>query len=110
MKRNLLIISLLVLLSSCSECQLMLRSTNRQEKYDYAMRMYEKKKYSKASAIFEELYTSSLIDERAENIHFYYAKSYYGSGDYLLASYFFEMFVYKYPRSKYLEDAAYSNA
>lgn len=100
----------LVLLSSCSEYQKALKSSDRKYKYDYAMRMYEKKKYSRATAVFEELYTTSRGDANAENIHYYFAKSYYGAGDYLLASYFFEDFVYKYPNSKYIEDAAYTNA
>jgi outer membrane protein assembly factor BamD len=74
------------------------------------MKMYEKKKYNKATAVFEELYTTSRGDANAENIHYYFGKSYYGAGDYLLASYFFEDFVYKYPYSKFVEDAAYTNA
>lgn len=100
----------LMLLSSCSEYQKILKSTNRQEKYDYAIKMYNKKKYSRAVGVLEELYTTSRGDANAENIHYYFAKSYYGAGDFLLSSYFFEEFVYKFPNSKYIEDAAYSNA
>jgi outer membrane protein assembly factor BamD len=110
MKKFILYGLIVILLASCSEYQLMLKNTNRQQKYDYAMRMYEKKKYSRATGIFEELYTTSRGDVNAENIHYYFAKSYYGVGDFLLASYFFEDFCYKYPNSKYLEDAAYTNA
>jgi outer membrane protein assembly factor BamD len=99
-----------MLFSSCSEYQLILKSANRQEKFDYAMRMYEKKKYSRAVGVLEELYTTSRGDINAENIHYYFAKSYYGAGDFLLSSYFFEDFIYKFPNSKYIEDAAYYNA
>ncbi len=100
----------IMLLTSCSEYQKILKSSDRKLKYEYAMKMYEKKKYSKATAVFEELYTTSRGDPNAENIHYYFAKSYYGAGDYLLSSYFFEDFVYKYPNSNYVEDAAYTNA
>jgi outer membrane protein assembly factor BamD len=100
----------IMLFSSCSEYQLILKSGNRQEKFDYAMRMYEKKKYSRAVGVLEELYTTSRGDINAENIHYYFAKSYYGAGDFLLSSYFFEDFIYKFPNSKYIEDAAYYNA
>lgn len=100
----------IILLSSCSEYQRILKSTDRKEKLDYAMKMYEKKKYSKATAVFEELYTTSVGVGDGELIHYYYAKSYYGAGDYLLASYFFELFLNKYRFSKYEEDAAYSFA
>lgn len=111
MKQRLIYIIIgLLALSSCSEYQAILKSTDRQAKFDYAMRMYEKKKYTKATAVFEELYTTSRGDINAENIHYYFAKSYYGAGDYLLGSYFFEDFLYKFPNSKYVEDAAYYNA
>lgn len=99
-----------MLLTSCSEYQKIFKSSDRKLKYEYAMKMYEKKKYNKSTAVFEELYTSSRGDANAENIHYYFAKSYYGAGDYLLASYFFEDFVYKYSTSQYVEDAAYTNA
>lgn len=111
MKKTVIIVTIfMMLLTSCSEYQRIFKSADRKLKYEYAMKMYEKKKYSKATAVFEELYTTSRGDPNAENIHYYFAKSYYGAGDYLLSSYFFEDFVYKYSTSKYVEDAAYSNA
>lgn len=100
----------ILLLSSCTEYTKILKSSDRQAKFEYAMRMYNTKKYNKATPVFEELYTTSRGDINAENIHFYFAKSYYGAGDYLLSSYFFEDFVYKWPNSKYVEEAAYNNA
>lgn len=110
MKKGVLYSLMFLVLASCSQYQQMLKSSNRQQKYDYALEMYNKKKYSRAVGVLEELYTTSRGDINAENIHYYFAKSYYGAGDYLLASYFFEDFTYKYPNSKYLEDAAYTNA
>jgi len=111
MKQRLVYIIIGILaLSSCSEYQQILKSTDRQAKFDYAMKMYEKKKYGRAVGVFEELYTTSRGDVNAENIHYYFAKSYYGAGDYLLSSYFFEDFLYKFSNSKYIEDAAYYNA
>lgn len=111
MKKNRIVGLLCIMLfTSCSEYQMALKTSDRGIKYDYAMKMYEKKKFSKATGVFEELYTTSRGDVNGENIHYYFAKSYYGAGDYLLASYFFEEFVYKYPASKYIENAAYSNA
>lgn len=110
--KKVLVISLVgwMMLSSCSEYQKVLKSSDRQLKYEFAMKMYEKKRFSKATAVFEELYTTSRGDVNAENIHYYFAKAYYGAGDYLLSSYFFEDFIYKFPNSKYIEDAAYTNA
>jgi outer membrane protein assembly factor BamD len=111
MKQRLIYVIIGILaLSSCSEYQMILKNPDRQAKYEYAMKMYEKKKYGKSVAVFEELYTTSRGDINAENIHYYFAKSYYGAGDYLLSSYFFEDFLYKFPNSKYVEDAAYNNA
>jgi outer membrane protein assembly factor BamD len=110
MKKFFLYIMAALVLGSCSEYQTVLKSKDKSLKYEYAMRMYAKKKYSKATAVFEELYTTSIRDTNAENVHYYFAKSYYGAGDYLLASFFFEGFCVRYPHSRYLEDAAYTNA
>src|SRR5688500_18545464 len=110
MKKFFLYSMLLLVLGSCSEYQLVLKSKDKGVKYEYAMRMYAKKKYTKATGVFEELYTTTMRGTNAENVHYYFAKSYYGAGDYLLASFFFEDFCNRYPHSRYLEDAAYSNA
>lgn len=102
-----LLCTLCVLFSSCSKYNRLLKSTDYNKKYDAAVAYYEKKEYTKALALFEELVSVYRGTNKAEKIMYYYAYATYSTGDYLLAGYHFNNFVKTYPASDKTEECAF---
>lgn len=109
-KLSLLICLITVLASSCSKYNRLLKSTDFDEKYKAAINYYEKKSYVKAMPLLEELLTIYRGSAKGEKIYYYYAKSNYELGDYILAAYHFKVFARTYPNSQYAEECLYMNA
>jgi outer membrane protein assembly factor BamD len=95
------------LLTSCGEYARVVKSTNYSLKKDMAIEYYNKKKYNKALTLFEELYGLIRGGADAEDITYYFAYCHFRVGDYLLANYFFDLFVATYPRSSRFEEVFY---
>lgn len=105
-----LLFSLLVVLSSCSKYQKLLKSTDNEKKYEMAMAYYESKDYYRAVQLFDQLQPFFKGTEKAEKMAFYYAYANYEQKDNILASYYFKQFAKSYPNSKNAEEAAYMSA
>lgn len=104
-----LIISLIITVS-CNNYKKVLKGNDNQKKYELAESLYNKKDYSKALQILDELVNVYRGTENAEKIYFMYAYSYYGQDDYILAGYHFKQFFKIFPNSKHAEEALYMNA
>lgn len=79
-------------------------------KYQAALRYYADKKYYQALQLLDELIVVFRATPKGEEVYYYYAKSYYGSGDYLNAAYHLSNFVKTYPNSRYAEECLFLNA
>lgn len=106
----LLIISSVMLTTSCSKYQKLLKSTDNELKYNKAIEFYEAGKYYKAQQLFDQIMVVYRGTEKAELISYDYANCYYEQGDYILGGYYFRTFNSTYPMSKYAEEAAYLSA
>lgn len=95
----------MLLLAGCSDYNKALKGSDYALKREVAMELYQKKKYAKAVTLFEELYTVMRSGSGAEEITYYFAQSHFGAGDYLLANFYFELFVKTYQRSSWYEEA-----
>lgn len=104
------VIMLALLLFSCNGYQHLLKSSDYDLKYKKALEYYEKKDYTRALPLLEELMTVFRATARAEKVHYAYAQTNYGLGDYLLASYHFKDFARNYPQSTNAEEATYLSA
>lgn len=80
------------------------------KKYQEAMRLYNKKNYSKALILFEDLSQKYRGREQAEELNYYYALTLYKLRDYTTARYQFKSFADTYPTSKYAEECRYMSA
>ena len=80
------------------------------KKYQEAMRLYNKKSYSKALILFEDLSQKYRGRAEAEELNYYYAQTLYKLRDYTTARYQFKAFADTYPTSKYAEEARYMSA
>ena len=110
MKKFLILIIPIVLLSSCSEYQKAYKREDADFKNEVATKMYNKGKYSKAIRLFEQIAPVYKGKPQAENTFYLYAQSYYQTKQYYLAGYQFESFASSYPKSEKVEEAAFLGA
>jgi outer membrane protein assembly factor BamD len=88
-----------------------LRASNDvKKKYEEAIRLYNKRDFSKALVLFEDLSQKYRGREQAEGLNFYYAYTLYKLQDYTTARYQFKSFADTYPASKDAEEARYMGA
>ncbi len=80
------------------------------KKYQEAMRLYNKKNYSKALILFEDLSQKYRGRAEAEELNYHYALTLYKIKDYTTARYQFKSFADTYPTSKYAEECRYMSA
>jgi outer membrane protein assembly factor BamD len=80
------------------------------KKYQEAMKLYNKKNYSKALILFEDLSQKYRGRAEAEDLNYYYALTLYYLKDYTTARYQFKSFADTYPTSKYAEECRYLGA
>lgn len=104
------ILLITVLFSSCSEYQKAIKSDDLSIKGKLANDLYEKGKYKKAIALFEQISPSIKGKPSGERIFYMLAKSYYETEQYYLAGYAFESFASNYPTSEKREEAAFLGA
>lgn len=97
----------LMVLSSCSDYNKIVKSTDYEFKYKKAVEYYEDGEYVKAGTLFQELVNIYRGTTRADKIYYYYAKSMIGQKDYLMAGHYFKSLVREFPTSDYTEEAQY---
>ncbi|MCX2496351.1 outer membrane protein assembly factor BamD [Pedobacter sp. PF22-3] len=80
------------------------------KKYQEALRLYNKRDYSKALVLFEDLSQKYRGRAEAEDLNYYYAYTLYRLSDYTTSRYQFKSFADTYPASKNAEEARYMAA
>lgn len=98
------------LLTGCSQFNRIMKSTDNELKYQAALRYYAEGKYFQSMQLLDELIVAYRATNKAEEVYYYYAKSFYGTGDYVSAAYHFSNFCKTYPSSKYAEECQFLNA
>ncbi len=101
---------LLIVISSCSKYQKLLKSDDYEVKYIKAMEYYDDEDYYKALNLFDMVIPFYRGEKEAEEIAYRYAYAYYKQGDYILASYYFARFAQTYPRTDKAEECSYMKA
>lgn len=110
MAKYLYILLIAVLFSSCSEYQKALKSDDLKLKYDMAIQLYEKEKYSKVRRLAEQIIPSYRGKPQAAKLFYIYPMSLYKLKSYYTAGYQFEYFAANYPSSEKLEEASFMGA
>jgi len=100
----------LIFLSSCSPYQKALKKDDIALKFEMATKMYEKKKYTKALRLFEQIAPTYRGKPQAEKMFYMYAKSFYAIKEYYSSGYQFESFASSYPKSEKIEEASFLGA
>ena len=99
-----------VLMTSCSEYQLLLKSNDYNLKYEKAKEFYAAEEYSKAITLLQEVVPIFKGTSLAEESLYLQAMTYFRQGDYLFAEHFFDQIVRTYPRNEHLKDCYFNRA
>jgi len=104
------ILSLAVLAGCKSKFEKLQQSNDIAKKYQEAIRLYNKKSYSKALTLFDDLMQRYRGRAEAEDLAHYTALTNYALKDYTTARYQFKVFADSYPNSPKAEEARYMAA
>jgi len=110
MKKSILLLLFVIIISSCGEYQKMLKNPDSGLKYAMVENLYNKGKYKKALKLMEQVVPVYRGKPQAEKLMFMYSNTYYQLEDYYLSGYQFERFTVSYPKSDSVELASYKSA
>ena len=110
MKKLLYSISILILISSCSEYQKALNSDEVSVKFNLGTELFDAEKYSKASRLFAQILPQYRGKPQAQKLTYMQAMCFYNTKDYNSSSYQMERFVNSYPDSEKVEEMAFLGA
>lgn len=98
------------MLVGCSNFGKLVKGNDFDAKYQAAVAYYNKKNYTKAIQLFENLIMHYHGKENAENISWYYGMSLIAEKDYYSAGYQFKNFFKRFPYSDRAEEALFLSA
>jgi outer membrane protein assembly factor BamD len=106
-----LLIVLILAFGGCkSKFEKLKASNDYAKKYREAIRLYNKRDYSKALELFDGLVQRYRGQEQAEDLYYYYAYTNYKLRDYTSARYHFQTFADTYPGSSRAEECRFMSA
>jgi len=104
-----LLLSVVVLFSSC-RFQKLLKSSDYNEKYAMALEFYSQQDYNRALQLMDQIVPIYKGTDKAQELEYMYAMSYFMQRDFVLASYYFKRYYKSYPTSEKAEEALYYSA
>lgn len=105
---RIIILSLtLLVLSACGEYQKMQKSTDPNEKFDYAKRAFEQKKYVQAYTLLKDVVTQFKGSDKAEESLYLLGLAHYENKEYIDAAAYFQSYYGRYPKGRYTELARF---
>lgn len=96
--------------TACNPVQKIIKSEDKDYKYDKAVEFYETGKYDRAMPIIEHLIPQYNYTDKGEKLYYMYAMSHYEVQDFILAGYYLKKFTTKYPMSDKAEKALFTSA
>jgi outer membrane protein assembly factor BamD len=106
----LLLITAVLIISSCSKFNRLQKTGTDTEKYDAAINYYKKGEFYKAGILFEELIPLLKGSSESEMAQFYNAYCQFQQGQYSTSQMYFKRFYDTYARSDYAQEALYMHA
>lgn len=106
-----ILLLIIVVIAGCKSKYEKLRASNdTAKKYKEAVRLYDKKDYSKALALFDDLNQKYRGTAEAEDLSYYFAYTHYKLKDYTTARYHFKIFADTYASSPKAEECRFMAA
>ena len=111
MKKHIILnLLFLIIISSCSKYQKVLKSNDLTYKYEQALLYYNNKDFKRALPLFSELHQVMIGTANMQSVSYYFAYCHYATGDNLMAAYLFEQYVKTFPNHKHTEECSYMTA
>lgn len=95
---------------SCGEYTRILKSTDVDEKYEYAKVYYDQGKYTRSATLLSDVITVYRGTEDAENALYLLAMSHFKMKDYLSAGEYFARYCNMYPRGVHAQESRFNVA
>jgi outer membrane protein assembly factor BamD len=102
-----ILVIIALFMSSCSDYNKVVKSTDYEFKYKKALEYYEDGQYVRASSLLKDLINIVRGTSRADKVYYYYAKSQFEMKDNLMAGHYFKSLVKEFPRSEYAEESQF---
>ena len=103
-------IILLLVTTSCSKYQRLLKSDDVMLKKEKAIEYYYNEDYHRALGLLTDIIPAFRGTAHAEQINYYYAMAHYKQRDYILAAHYFKTFTQGFPRSEHAEEFLFMSA
>jgi outer membrane protein assembly factor BamD len=100
----------LIIVSSCTGYEKLLKGTDYRLKYKEAKRYYAEEEYYKAQVLYDHIAPVFRGTEQADSVYFYQAMCYFKQKDYVMAGHYFSTFSKTYGGSPFVEEADYMAA
>lgn len=110
MKKFFYILISVIIVSSCSEYQKVLKAEEIAPKFKMGQDLYNNGKYAKANRLFAQIVPNYRGKPQAEKLMYLYSNTFFKMKDYYTSGYQFERFVSSYPKSEKLEEASFLSA
>ncbi len=107
--RVILFLSVVLMLSGC-RFQKLLKSSDYEEKYAMALEFYNQQDFNRALQLMDQIVPIYKGTDKAQELEFMYAMSYFKQSDFILASYYFKRYYRNYPTSEQAEEALFYSA
>ena len=103
--RYYIVLSILVLVSSCGEYEKILKSTDFDLKKQKAKEYYDEGQYVKTTELLTQILPRFRATDEAEELNWMNAQAYYGMKDFYMAGSYYKSFIDQFPFGKHSEDA-----
>jgi outer membrane protein assembly factor BamD len=107
---SLVILVFLLIFSSCSKYQKLLKSDDVMLKKTKAIEYFERGDYHRSIGLLTDIIPAFRGTIHAEELNYYYAMAHYRQGDYVLAGHYFKSFTQGFPRSQHAEEFLFMSA
>ena len=97
-------------LYSCTDYNKVLKSTDTEEKWDFAQRSLDSNECLKALPLLEELVGLTRGTQRAEQVQYLYAEAHYCVNDFYLARYYYQTYAKTFPNSTLVEEVEFKSS
>lgn len=110
-KRNVLfLVGLIILLTSCSEYNQVVKGDDYQRKFEMADMLYNEGQFMRSVTLYEQIYQRMPKTGEGELAYFRIGKAYYEEEDYYMAGYYLGAFTQRFPFSAKAQEALFLSA
>jgi outer membrane protein assembly factor BamD len=107
---SLLLVAVIAFAGCKSKFERLKASNDNAKKYQEGIKYYNKKDYTKALELFDDLVQRYRGQTEAEDLYYYYAYTNYKLNDFTSARYHFKVFADSYPNSSRTEECRFMSA